>query len=58
MSRDTGTGELIGNFPQAFSHVGFLHAAWAIAEAERRVSPITCRPAHSHCPSEEATMAG
>jgi hypothetical protein len=22
MSRDTGTGELIGNFPQAFSHLG------------------------------------
>ena len=33
---DTGTGELIGNFPQAFSHVGLVNAAWAIAEAERR----------------------
>lgn len=58
MSCDTRTGELIGNFPQAFSHVGLVNAAWAIAEAERRVSPITCRPAHSHCPSEEATIAG
>jgi len=29
-----GTGELIGNFPQAFSHVGFVNAAWAIARAE------------------------
>jgi GH15 family glucan-1,4-alpha-glucosidase len=28
-------GELLGNFPQAFSHVGLVNAAWAIAEAER-----------------------
>jgi GH15 family glucan-1,4-alpha-glucosidase len=25
----------IGNFPQAFSHIGLVNAAWAIAEAER-----------------------
>jgi GH15 family glucan-1,4-alpha-glucosidase len=29
------TGELIGNFPQAFSHIGLVNAAWAIAQAER-----------------------
>jgi GH15 family glucan-1,4-alpha-glucosidase len=28
-------GELIGNFPQAFSHIGLVNAAWTIAEAER-----------------------
>ncbi|MEO3809975.1 glycoside hydrolase family 15 protein [Sphaerisporangium sp. B11E5] len=28
------TGELLGNFPQAFSHIGLVNAAWAIAEAE------------------------
>jgi GH15 family glucan-1,4-alpha-glucosidase len=33
---DVGTGELLGNFPQAFSHIGLENAAWAIAEAERR----------------------
>ncbi len=33
---DGATGELLGNFPQAFSHVGLVHAAWAITEAERR----------------------
>jgi GH15 family glucan-1,4-alpha-glucosidase len=33
---DAGTGELLGNFPQAFSHIGLVNAAWAIAEAERR----------------------
>ena len=30
------TGELLGNFPQAFSHIGLVNAAWAIAEAPRR----------------------
>jgi GH15 family glucan-1,4-alpha-glucosidase len=28
------TGELLGNFPQAFSHIGLVNAAWAIHEAE------------------------
>lgn len=26
--------ELLGNFPQAFSHIGLVNAAWAISEAE------------------------
>jgi GH15 family glucan-1,4-alpha-glucosidase len=34
---DPATGELLGNFPQAFSHIGLVNAAWAIAEAEQRV---------------------
>jgi GH15 family glucan-1,4-alpha-glucosidase len=33
---DPHTGELLGNFPQAFSHIGLVNAAWEIAEAERR----------------------
>jgi alpha,alpha-trehalase len=32
---DEATGELLGNFPQAFSHIGLINAAWAIAQAER-----------------------
>ncbi len=35
---DPETGELLGNFPQAFSHIGMVNAAWAISEAERRAA--------------------
>lgn len=30
------SSELLGNFPQAFSHIGLINAAWAICEAEDR----------------------
>jgi len=33
---DVASGEMIGNFPQAFSHVGLVNAAWAIAQARQR----------------------
>jgi alpha,alpha-trehalase len=33
---DPGGAEMIGNYPQAFSHIGLVNAAWAITEAERR----------------------
>ena len=33
---DTVSGQLLGNFPQALSHIGLVNAAWAISEAERR----------------------
>jgi GH15 family glucan-1,4-alpha-glucosidase len=35
---DPTTGELLGNFPQAFSHIGLVNAAWAISEAEQRAA--------------------
>jgi alpha,alpha-trehalase len=35
---DTANGELLGNFPQAFSHVGLITAAWEIDKARGRVS--------------------
>jgi GH15 family glucan-1,4-alpha-glucosidase len=31
---DPKSGELLGNFPQAFSHIGLVNAAWAISRAE------------------------
>jgi GH15 family glucan-1,4-alpha-glucosidase len=36
---DPVSGELLGNFPQAFSHIGLINAAWAISESERRTQP-------------------
>ena len=32
---DTATGEQLGNYPQAFSHIGLVNAAWAIHQAEQ-----------------------
>jgi alpha,alpha-trehalase len=37
-------GELLGNFPQAFSHIGLVNAAWAISQAELPLTP----PAENH----------
>ena len=31
---DPTSGELLGNFPQAFSHVGLINAAWRLGQAE------------------------
>jgi GH15 family glucan-1,4-alpha-glucosidase len=33
---EVATGEMIGNFPQAFSHIGLVNAAWAISRASER----------------------
>jgi GH15 family glucan-1,4-alpha-glucosidase len=38
---DASSGELLGNFPQALTHVGLINAAKAIGDAERTVG--TCR---------------
>jgi len=35
---DAESGELLGNFPQAFSHIGLVNAAWAISQAGDPVS--------------------
>ncbi len=36
---DPSSGELLGNFPQAFSHIGLINAAWAISQAEQGQEP-------------------
>jgi GH15 family glucan-1,4-alpha-glucosidase len=36
---DPVSGELLGNFPQAFSHIGLVNAAWAISESELAEPP-------------------
>jgi GH15 family glucan-1,4-alpha-glucosidase len=33
---DGDTKELLGNFPQAFSHVGLINAAWTLTEEQNR----------------------
>jgi GH15 family glucan-1,4-alpha-glucosidase len=46
---DSDTGAALGNFPQAFTHVGLINAALAIAQAENAES-AACRqipPPHS-----------
>jgi GH15 family glucan-1,4-alpha-glucosidase len=35
---DSTTGEQLGNFPQAFSHIGLVNAAWALDQAARAAS--------------------
>jgi GH15 family glucan-1,4-alpha-glucosidase len=41
---DPDTRELLGNFPQAFSHIGLVNAAWAISQAEQTVAARGARP--------------
>jgi alpha,alpha-trehalase len=35
---DPDSGEMTGNFPQAFSHIGLINAAWAITQAQERAT--------------------
>jgi GH15 family glucan-1,4-alpha-glucosidase len=35
---DTANGELLGNFPQAFSHIGLINAAWQLDKAREGAS--------------------
>jgi GH15 family glucan-1,4-alpha-glucosidase len=36
---DPRTGAFLGNFPQAFSHIGFINSALYLARAEGRIAP-------------------
>ena len=37
---DPVSGELLGNFPQAFSHIGLITAAWEIDQVRSRNARI------------------
>jgi hypothetical protein len=37
---DPGNGELLGNFPQAFTHIGLINSALYLAHAEGKELPI------------------
>jgi alpha,alpha-trehalase len=43
---DAALSEMIGNYPQAFSHIGLINAAWAIAQAEQHTSRAPSAPAN------------
>jgi GH15 family glucan-1,4-alpha-glucosidase len=38
---DPASGGLLGNFPQAFSHIGLVNAAWAISQADEKTAAGT-----------------
>jgi GH15 family glucan-1,4-alpha-glucosidase len=38
---DAKSGELLGNFPQAFSHVGLINAAWSLAQAREGKADVS-----------------
>ncbi|HEX6198444.1 MAG TPA: glycoside hydrolase family 15 protein [Jiangellaceae bacterium] len=41
---DPRNGELLGNFPQAFSHIGLINAAWAIHQTQQVEEPAAPEP--------------
>ncbi len=55
---DPATGELLGNFPQAFSHIGLVNAAWAISEAELRAGGTGDHVGDTTVPTQREAVQG
>jgi len=51
---DPVSGELLGNFPQAFSHIGLVNAAWAISETESRKKEPAADPPGASDPADRS----
>ena len=51
---DPVSGELLGNFPQAFSHIGLVNAAWAISDTEHRATEAAGPSVGTSRPSGQA----
>jgi GH15 family glucan-1,4-alpha-glucosidase len=49
---DAKTGELLGNFPQAFSHVGLINAAWSLSLAQDEASGGDDAKKREHTPGK------
>ena len=55
---DPVSGELLGNFPQAFSHIGLVNAAWAISETELRQKSSDEHTTERSSPSDQRPIDG
>jgi hypothetical protein len=51
---DPQSNRLIGNFPQAFSHLALINSAYNLT---RTVKPLHQRAQDEHAPPEELTAA-
>jgi alpha,alpha-trehalase len=56
---EVDSGEMIGNFPQAFSHIGLINAAWAISQARQGAAPAAPGgPLRPQTPAERGQPSG